>query len=91
LPKRHDLDAALHARPLFRNDEFPAGEFSAWLREQEARRFFAALPVQFEPPSAIATADHSENAWIVRSSTDASAAREALDFKVTESMSEFEK
>ena len=35
LPKRHDLGAALHARPLFGQDELAAGEVLAGLREED--------------------------------------------------------
>src|SRR5262249_12070213 len=35
LAKRDDLDAALHARPLLRQDELAAGEVLAWFREED--------------------------------------------------------
>ena len=35
LPKGHDLGAALHARPLFGQDELAAGEVFARLREED--------------------------------------------------------
>src|SRR5262245_65774848 len=35
LSKRHDLGAALHARPLFGQDELAAGEVHAGLREED--------------------------------------------------------
>ena len=34
LPKRHDLNAALHTRPLFGQDELAAAEVQAGLREK---------------------------------------------------------
>jgi hypothetical protein len=35
LPKRHDLSAALHARPLFRQHKLTTGEVCAGLREKD--------------------------------------------------------